>query len=127
MVEKYTARYLARSGNGSDGVVLAADYDALTRELAQCKEWHANWLKAEPQYIARVAALEAALRDLLDDVGEVTGERHHRDKYRVYQISPQTMTAARAVLTPAPKGPYPWCRQPSVCRGTCPMDPSCGE
>lgn len=27
--------------------------------------------------------------------------------------------------TPSP--PYPWCRQPSVCRGTCPMEQSCGD
>lgn len=121
MVEKYTARYLARSGNGSDGVVLAADYDALSAELAVLVK-HPTMLGLA----RRIAVLEAALRDLLDDMGEVTGERHHRDKYRVYQISPQTMTAARAVLTPA-SPPYPWCRQPSVCRGTCPMDPCCGE
>lgn len=25
------------------------------------------------------------------------------------------------------KAPYPWCRQPDVCRGYCPRDPNCGE
>jgi hypothetical protein len=34
---------------------------------------------------------------------------------------------ASSVTFIEPSPPYPWCRQPSVCRGTCPMDPSCGE
>lgn len=46
----------------------------------------------------RVIAVEAALRDLLDDLSEDVGQRHHRDKYRVYQVGPQTIEAARALL-----------------------------
>jgi hypothetical protein len=60
-------------------VVAQADYDAVAAEL-------------------RIQALEAVLRDLLDDMGEDTNQRHHRDKYRAYQVSPQTVDAARKTL-----------------------------
>jgi hypothetical protein len=39
---------------------LEKERDALAAEMAQQKGWHANWLKVEPQYIARIDALEAA-------------------------------------------------------------------
>jgi hypothetical protein len=56
--------------------VLGVDYDALAAENA---------------------ALRAVLRDLLDDMAEEVS-RHHRDKYRVYQITPETIDRARALL-----------------------------
>lgn len=57
----------------------------------------------------RIVTLEAALRELIDDMGEVPGAGHHRDKWRTYQVSPKTIEDARRVLlfgssaeTPAP-------------------------
>lgn len=52
----------------------------------------------------RIRELEAGLRDLLDDLSEDVGQRHHRDKYRVYQVGPQTIEAARKCLTQSNPG-----------------------
>jgi len=46
-------------------------------------------------------ALKAALQNLLDDMGEDVRQRHHMDKYRVYQISLGSVDAARLLLTPS--------------------------
>lgn len=45
-----------------------------------------------------VEALTRVLRDLLDDMAEDVSQRHHRDKYRVYQVSPEVVEEARAFL-----------------------------
>jgi hypothetical protein len=62
----------------------------------------------------RTRALEAALRDLLDDLSEDVGQRHHRDKYRVYQVGPQVIEAAMKALHPLVTVP----ETPKVC-ATC--------
>jgi hypothetical protein len=53
----------------------------------------------EAKLLARVGQLEAALSGLLGDMAEDTGQRHHKDKYRVYQISPDVVAGAEKVLT----------------------------
>jgi hypothetical protein len=51
---------------------------------------------------ATVDRLRAALSDLLDNMAEDTGQRHYRDKYRTYQVSPVSVENARAAISPAP-------------------------
>jgi hypothetical protein len=65
--------------------------------------------------LARIRELEALLLEFND--ANLPGPSNDWDA---------RFDAVIAGLRPA-KPPYPWCRQPSVCRGTCPMDPSCGE
>ncbi|MDE2098474.1 MAG: hypothetical protein KGL39_14570 [Patescibacteria group bacterium] len=48
--------------------------------------------------IAEVEALTTMLRDLLDDMAEDVSQRHHSDKYRVYQVSPVVVEGARTFL-----------------------------
>ena len=57
--------------------------------------WRVEYLRAERD------RLRAALEDLLDEMAEDTGQRHHRDKYRVYQITPSVVEDAREALGPA--------------------------
>lgn len=42
-IKRYTARYLAQSGNGKDGVVLADDHDKQMRRLKKALNWAAQW------------------------------------------------------------------------------------
>lgn len=72
--------------------------DALAAELAQWRGNYQTLLDDSVTIRARLATLEAALRDLLDDLSEDTRQRHHRDKYRVYQVGPQTIAAAEIAL-----------------------------
>ena len=86
-VKRWKATTLMRDGEAlcasshPDGayfeVVLASDYD---RDLAE------------------VEALDKRLRDLLDDMAEDVSQRHHRDKYRAYQVAPEVVEEARAFL-----------------------------
>ncbi len=46
--------------------------------------------------------LAVALKDLLDDMVEDASQRHPRDKYGVYQISPDVVAAAHAALDAKP-------------------------
>ncbi len=48
--------------------------------------------------LAEVEALDKRLRDLLDEMAEDASQRHSRDKYRVYQVSPEVVEEARAFL-----------------------------
>jgi len=61
-------------------LVRASDYDVLCAKYRAALEW------------------AVALRELLNDMGEDLAQRHHKDKYRVYQISPQTVLAARKAI-----------------------------
>jgi hypothetical protein len=102
-----TAFWYCSCRHPSTPVVYKEDHDALTARFRAEEEAHAQlqgrcFDQGSQSVFDRVRELEAALRDLLGDMGEDVNQRHHRDKYRVYQVSPETMTAARAVLTPAP-------------------------
>lgn len=67
----------------------AAEIARLAAELAQQKGWHANWLKVEPQYLARIDALEAALRE--------SGEQLHMGAYHVGELG---MAWTATIVTP---------------------------
>lgn len=52
----------------------------------------------------RIQELRDALKGLLDEMGEDVGQRHYRDKYRVYQIAPEAVRAAAEALDRVPGG-----------------------
>lgn len=82
---------------------LEKERDALAAELAQQKGWHANWLKVEPQYIARIDALEAALRPLAM-AAKSWHDFHHDDAgFSAVQCDEicKALPTALAVLTPS--------------------------
>jgi hypothetical protein len=70
---------------------LAKENEALARNAARCQVMmdEAN---------SRVDALAKALRELVNDMAEDTSQRHHADKYRVYQVSPEAFRQAFVAL-----------------------------
>ena len=77
---------LAHAENAT--MVLAADYD---RDLADMR-------RQRDEATAREHLLRAAAQELLDDMAEDIAQRHHADKYRVFQISPEAVEKVRAAL-----------------------------
>jgi hypothetical protein len=91
---------------GGELVVLASDYEILHDEnerlRREASEWQNQAALAAEKTLANIREnerLRKALKDLLDDMGEDLLQRHHRDKYRVYQISPQAVEAAQAIIS----------------------------
>ena len=115
-----TIRFPIKMGVGGESgdecvltdVVLASDYDRdiadLWRKLSSAMKRVArleNELRvigyAEPQKWdadLRDHALRTACQELLDDMAEDAAQRHHTDKYRVFQISPEAVEKVRAAL-----------------------------
>lgn len=118
---------------GNAKVYWAADYDALAAELALEKQLRADVTFSNVTFIKQIRRLQASEEEQKTRIRELEAARDKllsacQDSDDA-QYGTLSTTFVQTILGPTLKAspPYPWCHQPSVCRGTCPMDPSCGE